>query len=715
MYPEAEVEAEAEVKPCRRSTMSSKSRCKFCYRRERMNDPTAKSVEIKKRCANPTNGCIVCNEYVCAVCWPLHVEEVKRRRSNNDSNKRPRASTGSNAFKSGSVVMESLFRTNGTNWDDFLETQWEKKPHFFTYDADIMPSAKKYALLPSAVPASSCTSSVSSTSIASTQSRNLIPAKYGGDGCWRETSVIVFPLREIIRQGWHILTTLMGVQKTADETVADYIGNYCHDTMMKISILQNFQPKTRDEILSLYGGDLYTSYLSGCSIDWENCDMLSPHLAALCQDLQSELDQKDETKSDVSFSQAYATAHLTPPQYSETCPPINNDRNILIFQLIGRKYWKISWRLSYDSSSSKEQVGKSGTTLEPKLEESSGDSSFSKLGDSSSSKLGDSSSSKLGDSSSSKEQVGISEDSSFSKEQVGKSGTTLEPNLETSSFDGYLYPGDILYIPRGMSYQTKSQIKTTGSDDSEGDPSISFHITVALDVTDESIAKKRASTVDNRPPESVLPDIPSSSPLVVVPDALSSSNDSTNIVAEPETQDPRTIIDKDHNIALAKKRTILIEEAKRTLPDKKKRKGKMEGSRLVVASPTISFIPGANMNSLEESVGQTAASGVSYHTVIRASTQVERNHWQERLVIGNHTKSDMGIRLELRGVAKVIATRFASLTPVGGGKKVSEMCEIVKNTFEDKSEISLVCDLTLLALIKREVQAGNLAVVHSVF
>lgn len=602
-----------------------------------MKDPTAKSVEIKKRCANPTNGCVVCNEYVCAACWPLHVEEVIRQRSNNDSNKRPRASTGSNGGQSGSVVMESLLRTNGTNWNDFLEFLWEKMPHLFTYDADIMPSA------------SSCTSSVSSTSVVSTHPRNLIPAKYGGDGCWRETSVIVFPLREIIRQGWHILTTLMGVQKTADKMVADYIGNYCHDTMIKISILQNFQPKTRDEILRLYDGDLHTSYLSGCSIAWKNCDMLSPHLAALCQDLQSELDKNDETKSDVSFSQAYATAHLTPPQYSETCPPMTNNRNILIFQIIGRKYWKTFSSVSEDSSSSKEQVGKSGTT-------------------------------------------------------------TPEPNLEASSFDGYLYPGDILYIPRGMSYQTKSQKNISGGDDSEGAPSISFHVAVALDLSDESIAKKRANTVDHRRAESRSPDAPSSNPPVVIPEAPSSSNDDTIIVADPEAQDPRTIICKDHNnIALAKKRTSLIEEAKRTLPDRKKRKGKTEGPISAVASPAISF----NMFSLENTIGPTVASGVSYHTVIRSLTQAERKYGQERLLITSH-KHDTRIRPELRSVAKVIAARFGSLTPVGSGKKVSEMCEIVKSTFEDKSEVSLVCDLTLLSLIKREVEAGNLAVVHSI-
>jgi len=254
--------------------------------------------------------------------------------------------------------------------------------------------------------------------------------------------MIVFPLREIIRQSWHILSTLMGAGKTPEGMILDHIGNYCHRTMIEVSVHQKFQPKTRDEIIRLCDGDLYAAYLSGCSISWKNCELLSPHIAALCQDLQGEQGRKYKTERGGAFRQAYSTAHLTPPQYSETCPPNTNDRNVLVFQLLGRKYWKTSWSKPEDPSASKEKVDKSETTLAP------------------------------------------------SSEQASKS---------SSSFDGYLYPGDILYVPRGMSYQTQSQTqtpaqtKTTRSDedakgDGDCDPSMSFHVTVALDEPDVLVA-----------------------------------------------------------------------------------------------------------------------------------------------------------------------------------------------------------------------------------
>lgn len=629
--------------------MPSKSRCKTCYGRERLNHPAAKSVEIKKLCANPTNGCVVCMEYVCIDCWPIHVEAVERKRYNSEDKTRSRAKPRYSTFRSGSVVMESLFATNGTNWDEFLNTKWEKKSRFFTYDADIIPMAKYSSPLSSTMSTASASSS-SSTSIASTRQKNSVPTIYGGDGFWREASVNVFPLREIIRQSWHILSTLMGVGKNPDGTILDHIGNYCHRTMIEVSVHQNYQPKTRDEIIRLYGGDLYAAYLSGCSISWKNCELLSPHIAALCQDLQGEQDRKHKTERGGAFRQAYSTAHLIPSQYSETCPLNTNDRNVLIFQLLGRKYWKTSWSMPEDSSASQEKVVKSETTL-----------------------------------------------LAPSSEPASKA---------SSSFDGCLYPGDILYIPRGMSYQTQSQTqtsaqtKTTKSDeDAEGDgdcdPSMSFHITVALDEPDVLVADIPKNTVENSSP--IFSDFPSS------------SNEGANIIAGPEILDH-------YNIALSRKRTLLIEEATRTSPDwgrARKHNPKKSGS---MASSATSFIPGINVNPLDTVVGPTAASGVSYLTEIRASTRAEQKHGQERMSSRINEKWDAGIRSELRGVAQLIANGIRSFAPGDGRSirhsRVVDMRDIVNDMFEDKSKVSLVCDLTLLALVKREVEAGNVAVVH---
>lgn len=637
-------EEESTVRPCRRGTMSSKSRCKTCYQRERRNDPTAKSVEIKKRCANPTNGCIICNEYVCAACWPIHVEEVRRRRNNPNTNdqEQPIQPGEEDNVRSRSVVMDSMLATNNITWMQFLETKWEKKAHLFTYDADILPSTQGNPLSTSNSSVSSASSSIS-LSIVSIPTKSLVPAIYGGDGCWRKNNMEVFPLREIIRQGWHILTTLMaGNNNAATGTMPHHIGSYCNESMIKISILQNFQPKTRDEIMRLYGGDLYSSYLAGCSIVWENCDMLSPHIAVLCQDLQGKLDGEDETKRRRPFCKAHATAYLTPPQHNETFPTKTADRNVIVFQLIGRKYWKTWWPSHGESSS--------------------------------------------------------------------ETGTTS--NETASSFNGYLYPGHILYIPKGMSYQCRSKNPSPPNENksdegvtnaSESDPSLSFHVTVALDKSDELMAKTTGSEATKPPP--VVPEIPSSNPEVITADE------------EAKQQDKTEKTNNDRDIALSRKRKLVINDAKRKSPDwRLKRKYTSEG--LVFTPPPPG--PPAASNPFLTKVGPTAVSQISFHTFIRVSSQEEQKRGQELLANASQARSDekwdTGIRRELRGVATVLASRFRSLMmedrPKMPHRRVVELCEFVKNSFEDKSDLSLVCDLTLLALVKREIESGNLAVVH---
>jgi hypothetical protein len=546
--------------------------------------------------------------------------------------------------------MDALIATNRTSWNEFLESNLEQNSRLFTYDADIMPLAKESSLAASATSNSSVSSVSSLTSISINRPKILVPALFGGDGHWRETSMIVFPLREIIRQGWHILISLMGTNKADDGTIPNHIGNYCRDTMINISILQNFQLKTRDEILRLFNGDLYASYLAGCSIVWENCDMISPYIAALCQDLQGEQDRKDETERGGAFRQAYATAHLCPPQTFEISPTNTNERDVLVFQLVGRRYWKTSWMTPQNPSSSPGNAGHSETT-------------------------------------------------------GGKKS-------EGAPFSGFLYPGDVLYIPRGMSYQTQTssqsqpqsetqnqaqpstQMKTSkidgdAEDDDETDPSLNFYITVAVEQSDELIARVKGIAVKIRPSAS--------------PDTNSSS---TNIVSVPKIQDPNTRTDTDHIIALSRKRTLLIEQAKLSSP-------------LLGRPLKRKLNPQESISLASPAVGPTAASEISFRAEIRGATQAERQYAQELLFRGNNARINerwiAGIRRELHGVASVFVDRFRSLSSSVESvppRRVVDLCELVKDSFEDKSEISLACDLTLLALVKREVVDGNLAIVH---
>jgi len=624
-----------------------------------MKDPTAKSTEIKRRCSNPTNGCVVCKEYVCGLCWPTHVEEVRQNRPNRNIKKRPFNIAQLDEIRSGSVILESLFATNGTNWKKYVETIWGRKSCLFTYDADVTPMARE-ASIASFTESDSKASSKSSLTFASarpTRPANFIPAVYGGDGRWRETTMVVFPLKEIIRQGWYILTTLMDASKTIDGTTADHIGGYCQRTMVKVSITRNFHTKTRDEILNDYNGDLYAAYLSGCSIDWDNCDMISPHIAVLCQDLKGEQDRKGKEERGGAFIQAHSTAHLTLPQSPEKFPARTNNKSIFVFQLVGRKYWKTSWNKPGDAPRSKEPKAR-------RIETQDGRSAESK-------------------------------------------------SEETDSFDDYLYPGDVLYIPKGMPYETQSS-KTTPDNSCEDndfggacDPSISFHVTVTVDEIDETYFEDEIESIANRP--STVPDEP-----------FSSSNVACTIIQGTGNQNLGRTSGSDHDKALARKRTLLVDESRNeSQSNKRPKKSRPGGQRTILPRTITPHILDAKSDTLLDAVlGPIAASRISFSTEIRALTQSERRHGQEMLSIrfpeGRDERWETGIRSEIRDVTEVIATRIRSFSPgYGRSMRVVDLCDIVKNTIEDKSELSLVCDLTMLALVKREVEAGHLAVVPS--
>lgn len=284
--------------------------------------------------------------------------------------------------------------------------------------------------------------------------------------------------------------------------------------------------------------------------------------------------------------------------------------------------------------------------------------------------------------------------------------SSTRPEVEQqSSYEGYLYPGDVLYIPKGMFFQTKSRKQH----DDVFEPSISFHVTVALDEPDVMTAKKLNDTDVDRNP--------------IAPDNHSSSNGATcNVVPEPQTGSPRR--DRDYNIALSRNRTLLIKQTERSSPDGTnfgKRKGKRKESK---AGPASSLFPGFNVNYLDSVIGPTAALRVSFQTEIRASTKSEKKHSQNLLLNTSSSRSNekngTGLRRELRDVANLLSTRVRLFAPGGGraspsisSARVVDICELVKRTLEDRPEYFLVCDLTLLAFVKREVEAGNLTIVDN--
>jgi Cupin superfamily protein len=208
--------------------------------------------------------------------------------------------------KSFSLVLQSILAGEGMTLDDFFEKIWQNRAHLFRHDSS---GGRR--------PTETTTS--------------------GADGMWRDERMRTTPWNEIVRQGWSVLTDVL---ETAESEAIDYE----HETPL---ILRNLEVLTGEETLASYGTSLFGPYLDGCSVVLNHADLLSPHIAALCEDLQK------------SFPHAYANSYLTPPD-SQTVPPHADDRDVLVFQLVGSKDWLVHRTVPVPYPYPHEQVGKAG-------------------------------------------------------------------------------------------------------------------------------------------------------------------------------------------------------------------------------------------------------------------------------------------------------------------------------------------------------------------
>jgi Cupin superfamily protein len=195
---------------------------------------------------------------------------------------------------------------------------------------------------------------------------------------------------EMIVQGWDILSQIL------EQSQASFLacrerecrGQAIHEHEVPL-IFQNQQVKSRLEFEEAYGNSPFAAYLDGCSIVFNHADLLSPYLAFLCQDLQQ------QRIGSPGFPHAYANCYLTPPQ-SQTAPPHADDRDVLIFQLVGHKKWQVYAQVPVPYPYPHEQVGKDDLLVPPSVLKG------------------------------------------------------------TKAFDAILHPGDVLYLPRGMVHQAQS-------------------------------------------------------------------------------------------------------------------------------------------------------------------------------------------------------------------------------------------------------------------
>eukprot|EP00980_Cylindrotheca_fusiformis_P007567 scaffold1580_cov116-Cylindrotheca_fusiformis.AAC.2 len=313
------------------------------------------------------------------------------------------------------------------------------------------------------------------------------------------------------------------------------------------------------------------------------------------------------------FPHVYANCYLTPPD-SQAVPPHADDRDVFVLQLVGSKEWKVYERVPIPYPYTHEQVGKDGLPIPPPV---------------------------------------------------------LNGPL---CINTTLYPGDVLYMPRGFVHQAHSP-----ADD------LSFHITIALATHDWTFAgivsmeTERILTqiVDYR--QSILP-VSSTTPQTIqrqLDQAMTMFRE--EITAESILSKMKQRLEK-HNQRAGPMRMSLLQKAR--------------------FSPS----PAEISKAATAVVGPLAVPHVTYTTQIRASTPEERGS-----VITPADPSSPPRGLQVReSIHDSILSILDGLRkiPDGGCCRVQDFRSLMPNPNPQ------ICDFALLCFAKRAVELGALAIVH---
>lgn len=169
------------------------------------------------------------------------------------------------------------------------------------------------------------------------------------------------PYTELVSNGWEALIQLLESSRKAQdeqtkrrdahatpddpsESPAGTVDDQLLPLLFQNQI--NLGPNASDR----YNHSLFAAYLDGCSVVNNHADQLSPHIAALCHDLQQ------------SFPHVYANTYLTPPN-QQAVPAHADDRDVFVIQILGRKEWTVYETIPIPYPYPDEQVGKDNLTV----------------------------------------------------------------------------------------------------------------------------------------------------------------------------------------------------------------------------------------------------------------------------------------------------------------------------------------------------------------
>lgn len=283
-----------------------------------------------------------------------------------------------------------------------------------------------------------------------------------------------------------------------------------------------------------------------------------------------------------------------------------------------------------------------------------------------------------------------------SHEQVGKAGIPVPKHVLEGplALSIRLEPGDVLYVPRGMVHQAQSTPESP-----------SFHVTVALATHDWTLAGNLGRVIQTTLNEGV--DFRRSLlPMIATSTLNSIQSDIDRALEKIRREVSATVILKDmearienHNRRALARRTARIHQSRLKEKDRGARRARRMNSE----------------NAMDALVGPRAAMDVSYSTIVRAATALEKEHAQgiaARAAAAVATSAAAPPSVHARGLNVRVEIGDRILQIVSKVKADSTRSYRVVD-LRHLSEVPnpLVCDLSLLSLAKRAVELGAFAVV----
>jgi hypothetical protein len=330
-----------------------------------------------------------------------------------------------------------------------------------------------------------------------------------------------------------------------------------------------------------------------------------------------------------TFPHVYANAYLTPPN-GQAVRAHADDRDVLVVQILGQKTWRVYKNVPVQFPFEKEQVGKNGREVPSSV--LTGDLCF---------------------------------------------GREVE-----------LYPGDVLYMPRGFVHEATTETHRNPS-------SPSFHLTFAIATHDWCLSVVLSDTI--RQTLNNVTKFRKALPIGPSVEYCTSSDDSLM----PSPTFLKQQLDEAMTAIQNQVTSELLEKNLRTKYDMHNFHADVHRSKIISTSKTN------KRKRCDEIVGFDASLQLSLESMVRVSTPDERNS----VVLEEGQLRGLTVRQETCSILMTILSVFKKDPSIR--KKVKDLRGVIEgDSTLDRTNFDMICDFTLLCFARCCVELGAMAVVN---